>query len=773
MSTLSPERWQAISPYLDQALAMPEKERPAWLTKLREQNPELAGQVEALLKEHQALAGEGFLEHAPADIPVQLGLAGQTVGAYSLVSPIGEGGMGSVWLAERSDGRFERRAAVKFLSLALAGRGGRERFQREGAILGRLADSHIAQLIDAGVSPAGQPYLVLEHVEGQHIDEYCDERRLAVEARLRLFLDVLSAVAHAHANLVVHRDLKPSNVLVRNDGQVKLLDFGIAKLLEEASDAAAVTQLTQQAGGALTPAYAAPEQVTGQPVTTATDVYALGVLLYVLLTGQHPAGSATRSTADLIKAIVDTEPRRASEAVGAQKPDGNNVVAIAAQRGTTPEKLVRQLRGDLDTIIAKALKKNPAERYSSVTALADDLQRYLKHEPIRARPDTVRYRTAKFVRRHRAGLALTAVALIAVIAAIAGTLIQARTARRQRDIALRERDRANRISDFMTNVFKVSDPNERIGNSVTAREILDKASADIETGLSKDPEARARMMYVMGMAYLNLGLYSRAEQLLDRSVDAATSAGGQPSREALKSMQKLAWALYNQGRFAEAEVRQRKLLDIEQRVLGPEDHDTVGVKGDLATTLSEEGHLAEAEKLQREVLEQQTRALGPEANFTVVSMNNLAAILVHEQRYAEAYKLQHEALEIKLRVAGPENLSTIHYWMNEATIEADMGEFDEAEKSLRQLLKLERRVLRPNQPEIAMTVYDLATVSAKRGRTDEALSLLQQAIDIGLRPVEALQMEKDPALKALQGSPGFAALVAKAKERAALAQQRH
>lgn len=609
MSTLSREQWQAVSPHLDQALATPEGEREAWLAALREQNPELADQVQRLLQEHQALDGEGFLEHSPPVMPVQLGLAGQTIGAYTLLSPIGEGGMGSVWLAERSDGRFERRVAVKFLSLALAGRGGHERFKREGSILGRLAHPHIAELVDAGVSPAGQPYLVLEHVEGQYIDQYCDKRRLDVEARLRLFVDVLSAVAHAHANLVVHRDLKPPNVLVRNDGQAKLLDFGIAKLLEEASDAAAATQLTQQAGGALTPAYAAPEQVKGQPITTATDVYSLGVLLYTLLTGQHPAGSANRSPAELVKAIVDTEPLRASEVLTSQKAQTQEVASIAAKRATTPDKLCRQLRGDLDTVIAKTLKKNPAERYSSVTALADDLQRHLKHEPISARPDSLRYRAAKFVRRNRTAVALSALTLAAAIAGVSATLVQARDARLQRDVAFRERDRANRITDFMTNVFKVSDPSETVGNSVTAREVLDKASTDIETGLSRDPEVQARMMYVMGMAYLNLGLFSRAEALLDRSVETGISVGGRERREILKSMQKLAWTLYNEGRFAEAESQQRKLLDIEQRILGPEDDDTVGVKGDLATSLSEEGHLEEAEKLQREVLEQQERAL--------------------------------------------------------------------------------------------------------------------------------------------------------------------
>ena len=287
--------WQALSPYLDQVLELNDVERMAWLASIRQQNPALAADLEALLREYRVLQEERFLELSPTPLAVNATLAGQTIGAYTLMAAIGQGGMGSVWLAERSDGRFERQAAVKFLNIALAGRGGEERFKREGTILARLAHPHIAQLTDAGVCSTGQPYLVLEHVSGDHIDRFCDSHVLDVKSRLGLFLDVLAAVAHAHANLIVHRDIKPSNVLVSTDGQVKLLDFGIAKLLENEAHPDAATMLTRDTGGAMTLLYAAPEQVTGGTVTTATDIYALGVLLFVLLTGQHPAGPGPHS----------------------------------------------------------------------------------------------------------------------------------------------------------------------------------------------------------------------------------------------------------------------------------------------------------------------------------------------------------------------------------------------------------------------------------------------------------------------------------------------
>jgi serine/threonine-protein kinase len=374
-----------MSPLLDQALDLAPDERGPWLERLRRDDAKLAGEVASLLDSARAARDERFLEHTP-ESPQRATLAGQTLGAYTLERPLGHGGMGSVWLARRSDGRYEGKVAIKFLNAALVGRAGEERFRREGSILARLTDPNIARLIDAGVSGTGQPYLVLELVDGKRIDQYCDDGRFDVAARLKLFLDVLGAVAHAHAQLIVHRDLKPSNVLVTQDGTVKLLDFGIAKLLEDDLHPGESTELTQEAGRAMTPEYAAPEQLLGLPVTTATDVYALGVLLYVLLGGQHPAGGSTRSSAELVKAIVETSPARLSEAVTSAKTlDGQSLRDNAARRAATPERLAHALRGDLDNIVGKALKKDPAERYASVTAFADDIRRYLDHEPVSAR----------------------------------------------------------------------------------------------------------------------------------------------------------------------------------------------------------------------------------------------------------------------------------------------------------------------------------------------------------------------------------------------------
>lgn len=384
MSGLSQDAWNVVSPYLDQVLEMTEEARGIWMASLRVQNPVLARQLDILLYEHRALADNGFLERRDVELPSGPTLAGQTIGLYRLISEIGQGGMSSVWLAERNDARFQKRVALKVLHIALLGKAGEGRFKHEASILGLLAHPHIAELIHAGVSQTGQPYLVLEYVDGEHIDSYCDRHRLTIQGRIRLFLEVLAAVAHAHTNLIVHCDLKPSNVLVRNDNRVKLLDFGIAKFLEDEKHAADGTQLTREGERAMTPEYAAPEQLRGEPVTVGVDVYALGVLLYVLMTGRHPHGRGPQPGAYLIKGVTEREPVRPSEVVRCSK-DCKASTRHARRRGTTTNRLSRLLTGDLDAIIAKTLKKDPAERYASVTALADDLRRYLRIEPISGR----------------------------------------------------------------------------------------------------------------------------------------------------------------------------------------------------------------------------------------------------------------------------------------------------------------------------------------------------------------------------------------------------
>ncbi|HEX6738252.1 MAG TPA: serine/threonine-protein kinase [Vicinamibacteria bacterium] len=521
---IDPDRWRVLSPILDEAMEQHGLAREAWLASLRARDRDLAAEVQSLLDELGRVEQEGFLEQSPALARGPATLAGQRVGAYTLTRQIGQGGMGGVWLAERSDGRYQGVAAVKLLNASLIGHEAEARFRREGNILARLRHPHIAQLLDSGVSPWGQPYLVLEHVDGERIDAYCDRLRLGVEARARLLLEVLSAVSRAHANLVVHRDLKPSNVLVDRQGAVKLLDFGIAKLMEQ-EGGERPTQLTGMGEAVLTPEYAAPEQLTGGAVTTATDVYALGVLLYVLLSGRHPAGGQARAPADLVRAIVENEPPRLSLLTG--EPEAT---AVAELRGTTPRKLKSALAGDLDTIVAAALRKRPEERYPSAEALAADLRRYLAHQPVHARPDAITYRTVKFVRRNRAAAGMAALAAAAVTAGLFGTISQAGRARRQaqlaeqnsrraveeaaatreqRDFALGQLARAEAINDLNQLVVADIAPSERR----FASDLLARARRIVESREGEAADIRVEMLLGVGFLY-----QSRTEDGLAREV---------------------------------------------------------------------------------------------------------------------------------------------------------------------------------------------------------------------------------------------------------------
>ncbi len=480
-------RWAIISPWLDQLLDTDPEQRVDLLNQIRRDDQLLAGELEALLAQQAAANREAFLDGSA--LPSELGLGGQTIGAYTLDRVIGHGGMGSVWLAHRSDGRYQGQAAVKFLNLALLAHGG-ERFRREGQALARLAHPHVAHLLDAGVTQSGQPYLVLEHVAGESIDRWCEAHGLSVEARVRLFLDVLDAVAHAHHHLILHRDLKPANILVDAGGQVKLLDFGIAKLLDDKLPPAQATVR------AYTPEYAAPEQVQGHDVSTATDVYALGVVLYELLSGVHPTSQGSHTPVQRLQAVLSGQPARLSDAALAYSP--------------ADRKRVRALRGDLDNVVAKALKKAPGERYPTAVALAQDLRRVLDHEPVSVRADAIGYRAARFVRRHRLGVSAALAVAVAVAAGVAGTAWKANEATQQRDRALAQLRRAETASDFISlMMFDTWGPDERL----TLEQFLQRSEQMASRSLKPHAEQQSVVLNALGLHYGTMGNHSRAEGL--------------------------------------------------------------------------------------------------------------------------------------------------------------------------------------------------------------------------------------------------------------------
>lgn len=702
-------RWRLVSPHLDELLELSgEEERQRYLLDLASQDPALAAELELLLGEERALRDESYLEHDAQDLLAGSHLVGQTFGAYELVKPLGAGGMGSVWLARRNDGRFEGTVAVKLLSAALLSAAGASRFRREGTILARLKHPHIAQLLDAGVSEAGQPYLVLEYVEGEPIDRWCDNRDLDVRARVRLFLDVLAAVAHAHSNLVVHRDLKPSNVMVSKDGRVKLLDFGIAKLLEGDAGDGAPTWLTREAGRAFTPAFAAPEQVLGESVTTATDVYALGALLYLLLAGRHPAGETGASPAGLIRAILETEPGRLSEAV----PD---------------PRLRRELRGDLEIIVAKALKKRPEERYESVTALAEDLRRYLAEEPILARCDSLIYSTRKFARRHARSVAAAAVALFALAAVVAyyGTRLAD------------ERDRATQVSGFLTDLLSQADPYVagRHGEP-TVRSLLDAGAARARKDLATQPEIQREMLTLLGRIYERRGAYEEALPLLEQAVALGRRTLG-PSRELAQSLNDLGVARGQLAQLAAARAALEEALAMRRKILGEEHPDVAITHSELGRTLFDQGRLDEAEVHFRWALAIRRKVLGPDDHETATSMSDLGHLLRQKGDRAGAETLFRETLAVTRKSSGPKHPDVATSLANLARAVNERGDHASAEAMFHEALAIGRASLGREHPAIARQETGLARVYLDQGRPAAAEPLLRHALAVQQRSFAA------------------------------------
>ena len=504
MSDEIESRWQRLSEFLDEALELTDPvERARWLASLEQQDADMAAQVARMLA---AQSRQGYAEFlatplaTPDPLPAIGSLAGRTVGPYVLEAEIGRGGMGSVWRARRADGRVSGLVAIKLLHAAWLGRDGEARFRQEGNLLARLDHLNIARLIDAGILDDIYPYLVIEYVDGLPIDEYCERENLGIEARLQLFQATLAAVGHAHSHLIVHRDIKPSNVFVTSGGVIKLLDFGIAKLLDDADDGAALTKTGLRA---LTPEYAAPEQLLGQAVTTQTDIYALGLVLYLLLTGRNATPQDAQGTAHLVRAIIDEDAARASTAV---------------------EDLGRRraLTGDLDNILAKALKKAPEERYSNASAFSDDLRRFLSHEPVTAGPDTVRYRVSKFVRRHRGAVATTALTGMALLLAIVITTTQWFEARHQRDIARVQLQRAAAFGDLVSIVLNESG---HAGEALTTGQLLERGEKLVRSEFASSDDLRSQLLFTLARLYAHVGATDKQRGLYRESYELATRSG--------------------------------------------------------------------------------------------------------------------------------------------------------------------------------------------------------------------------------------------------------
>jgi serine/threonine-protein kinase len=794
---MNPERWRRIEEIFRTAIDRPADQRVSYLTRACGADEDLRREVLSLLERDTA---EDFIRGPIASAALAFNakskndLAGERIGPYRVTRLIGRGGMGDVYEAERDDEQFRRQAAIKIIKRGMDTEIVRDRFLRERQILASLDHPHIARLFDGGATPDDSPYFVMELVAGEPITVYCRRHQLSVDGKLKLFRKVCAAVQHAHQRLVIHRDLKPSNILIAEDGEPKLLDFGIAKLLSP--DSSRSDTRTETALRMMTPEYASPEQARGQAVATTTDVYSLGVVLYELLTERRPREFKTYLPAEIERAFQGAEIEEPSKVVGRDTGAG--------------ARLARSLAGDLDNIVLMAMRKEPERRYQSVEQFSEDIRRYLAGMPVVARKDTFGYRAGKFVRRHKAGVAI--LALLAVLA-VAMTVQAARIAR-ERDRANREAATAEAATQSLVAMFEVADPGKTRGNVITARELLDQGAEKVVRELKNQPAVQAKLLDTIGQLYENIGLHDRAQPLLvealklrrqtlgNESLDVATTlihlgevtrlkgdyAGSEPLfREALalrrkllgaehkhvaESLNKLGHLLVERGNYSEAESSLREALAMRRKLLGDEcaevaesvyslgklmwntgkyhdaeilfrqaldlrrklygaDHPLVADSlNTLAVILQEQGDFKGAEALCREMLAMRRRLFGEQHPDVASSLGNLAAVLHGLKRYDEAEQLYRQVLTLPHKPFGEEHPYLATTMSNLATLYRDKGDYEKAGALYRQSLAMRRRLVGDEHPDVAATLYSLAVLLYLKGEYAEAEKTERQAIDI-------------------------------------------
>jgi serine/threonine-protein kinase len=714
------ERWRRLEGALDQLLDAEEAERPALLDRLaagdvdfgRDLGELLAAESEA--RDWLERPVEGFAPDLLASAARESSdrahddLVGRRLGPYRLLREIGRGGMGTVFLAERADGQFEQRVALKLVRADLRSASARRRFLDERSLLARLSHPGIARLLDGGVTEEGAPYLVLEYVEGLPLLEHVRQHRLGLDARLSLFLGICRAVEHAHRSLVVHRDLKPANVLVTAEGEVKLLDFGIARLLADGGTEARIDR-TRFDERALTPEYAAPELLLGGAVTTATDVYSLGALLYELATGRRPVEVDAGSLLELERALRDQRPeppsRRAAGSTG------------------TEAGFARRLAGDLDAVVLKALEKRPEDRYASVAELADDLTRARSLLPVRARRLSPARRALRFVRRHRLAVAVSAAAIALVALGVASTLWQARR-------ALREAERVRQVKDFTLGLFESSDPDVAGGDRLTAEQILERGLERIDRDLAGQPALQADMLEVVGDVLLKLGRYDEARGPFERAVALRRAVAGESPAELGRALVRLGDAAHFRLDLDRAEALYREAAAIQGRALGDDHPDRLATLALLGRVALDRGDAASASDQLGPLLRRSRGALGDDHPLAVEIEAALAEARLRTGDAATAERLFAHVLAVQ-RSRFPEVHSEVATAENNhgAALEA-LGRLAAAEAAYRRALAIDERLLGPAHPGLAPDLNNLASLLTRRGRCREAVEHAGAAVGI-------------------------------------------
>ena len=723
------EQAARVHQLFEQALEREAGERAAFLEDACAGDSELYARVEALLAADEG-ADTFFADFArraglPHGTNPEPRADGDRIGPYRILREIGCGGMGVVYLAQRDDGQFDQTVALKLIRSGGDREAVRRRFLRERQILARLNHPGIARIYDGGVTDNGEPWFAMEYVEGEPIDRFCDARRLDVDARLRLFRDVCRAVQYAHGNLVVHRDLKPGNILVTDTGAVKLLDFGIARPLDASGD----LELTQTSARILTPAWSSPEQVRGDDVTTATDVYALGLVLYELLTGRRAHRASDPDT--LTREIVERAPSRPSAVI--EHPAGEDPkaetapAAVAAARSIGPARLSRRLSGDLDTICLTALRKEPERRYASAEGLVQDIDRHLDGLPILARPDTVAYRLGKFIRRNRAAVVAGALVVLALAAGLVAALWQAQA-------VARERDTAETVTAFMIDLFETSDPSVSRGEEVTARELLDRGAERVERQLAGRPEVQARMLGAVGQVYVQLGLYDRALPLLQRVLAHERSAGTDAA-ELATTAALLGKALEATGDPDSARAHYEEALRLRRARFGDAHPAVAESLFDLASLLHASGERARGDTLFEQWIAMQERLPETPSTAQAARLLQTGSYLRAKQRFEEAERYMRSALAMSRSLHGDQHPSVGSALLDLAGLLQSTDRLDEAERLYRDAWRVNRTLYPDGHAQTLTSLMGLAAVARRQQRLEVADSLLRAAIDMAPRAI--------------------------------------
>jgi len=705
MKATAYDSWKRVEAVLNEALDIRPEDRPAFLDGACAGDETLRREVDSLLASVDKSVGfiERPLHRVAQDLAQESEGPGSRVQAYQLLKLIGEGGMGKVYLAARADDQYSKQVAIKLLQAGFAQTTVMLlRFRSERQILADLDHPNIARLLDGGATPSGLPFLAMEYVDGIPIHEYCRQNRLSLEPRLRLFVTVCGAVDYAHKHLVVHRDIKPANILVTKEGVPKLLDFGIAKLVDPEQGTAAQTRTVDRL---MTPEYASPEQITGAAVTTATDVYALGVVLYELISGSRPFNLASMTPGELYRAICERDP----EAPSTRASKANVPGAVIAGK----------IDGELDNIVLMAMRKEPGQRYRSARDLGDDITAYLNGYPVRAKTATLGYRSAKFIRRNRAAVAVATLAIVALVGFSIGMAVLARRARQQQAIAEKE-------SGFLSSVFAASMPIQARGNQVSARDLLDRGLQRVDRELSSEPEAQAAMLQSIGRSYHALGLYDQAKPPLQRAYQLRKALFGDDDLRTAGAAEDLATTDRMRAEYPDAERLFRSSLAVRENQLGRSDPAVAQSLTDLGDCLIRENREHEAEPVLRRALAIFRKTEDP---LGAETRGYLAEVSQRAGNYAEAAALLREAADIYRQTQGtdtPDYLMTTH---NLAASLIDSGDLLDAEKSERQVLELRRKV-DPDHPDIGYSLNNLGWILLEEGNWEEAGRFLHENLEI-------------------------------------------